>query len=194
MNLICNNCGTELLAGMSFCRQCGTAIVSESIPDSSEQPTTLFSETNTVATQRLDPRPTSEPQPSAHGAAAIGDRPGRKRWKPLLALGVVGLVIVTLVAVVAINRIHSRKSADALLYPGAQTVVDIMNQDGGRSLHLQTTDSFKKVEDWYERSLKPQKIVRLTSTNVVLKNETTTVTIASEGGITNILVKVIDSR
>ena len=195
MNLICRACGSQLLAGTSFCRQCGAAIIPGDVVDSSEQPTSLFTETNSVATQRFDPRPTSGPEGSSSDAS-IGNQPvrgKRKLWRPVLALTVVGLVIATLVAVAAISRIrtHSRTtSVDALLYPGAQTVVNVTDQDGGRALHLQTSDPFKKVEDWYEHNLQPLKTVRLTSTSVVLKNENTTVTIASEGGMTNILIKM----
>jgi hypothetical protein len=83
-------------------------------------------------------------------------------------------------------------AADPLLYPGALTLMDISNPDGGRALQLQTSDPLEKVEDWYDRNLRPQKTVRLTSSSVVLKNENTTATIASEGGMTNILIKVIE--
>jgi hypothetical protein len=196
MNLICRTCGSQLLAGTSFCRQCGSAINPEDVVDSSEKPTSLFTQTNSVATQRFDPRPTSGPEKSSSGAGSIASQPvrdKRKLWRPVLALTVVGLVIATLVTVAAISRIrtHSRTtSVDALLYPGAQKVVDVTSQDGGRALHLQTSDPFKKVEDWYQQSLQPQKTVRLTSTSVVLKNENTTATIASEGGMTNILIKM----
>lgn len=193
MNLICKTCGTQLLAGMNFCRQCGAAAISDDVVKSSELPTSLFPQTNIVATQRLDPRPTSEPQRSANVDAGIRPRTRGKRWKPILALTVVGLVIAALLGVVAITRIRTHRrttSAEALLYPGAQTVVDIVNPDGGRALHLQTPDAFTKVEDWYERSLRPRKTVRLTSSSVVLKNENTTATIASEGGMTNILIKI----
>lgn len=193
MNLICRTCGTELTDGVSFCRQCGAAVIPKAVPDSSELPTSILSETNTGATQGLDSRPTSEPRRLSGLEAATADRPGRKVWKPILALTVVAAVILTLLAAVAITRIrsHSRTpSVEALFYPGAQTVVDVTGTDGGRALHLKTTDPFKKVEDWYERSLQPLKTVRLTSTNVVLKNENTTATIASEGGTTNILIKI----
>jgi hypothetical protein len=61
---------------------------------------------------------------------------------------------------------------------------------GGRALHLQTPDSMEKVEAWYQKTLKPEKTMRLTSTSVVLKNAKTTATIAAEDNTTNILIKV----
>lgn len=197
MNQICRNCGTELQAGTSFCRQCGSQIVAGGTADRSEQPTSLFPDTNNTTTQRLDPRPTSEPGKTPYVAGPPVSQPlnvsRKKPWKPVLALTVVCLVIACILAVVAISRIrtHSRTtSAEGLFYPGAQTVVDITSADGGRALHLQTSDPLEKVEDWYEKSLQPQKTVRLTSSSVVLKNENTTATIASEGTTTSILIKM----
>ena len=57
---------------------------------------------------------------------------------------------------------------------------------------LETADPFTAVEAWYQKALKPEKTMRLTSTSVVLKNGATTATIAAEGNKTNILIKVTD--
>ncbi|HEX6729471.1 MAG TPA: zinc ribbon domain-containing protein [Pyrinomonadaceae bacterium] len=195
MNLICRTCGTELLNGVSFCRKCGAAVNPDAVPDSSELTTSLLPETNTSATHRLDSRPTSEPQRAPMLDAGIRAGKARKPWTPVLALIVVGLIIATIVGLVAITRIRTQSrtvTADPLLYPGAQTLMDISNPDGGRALQLQTSDPLEKVEIWYDRNLRPTKTVRLTSSSVVLKNEHTTATIASEGGMTNILIKVIE--
>ena len=86
-------------------------------------------------------------------------------------------------------RSHSAASSD-LIYPGARTVVDMTSDGGGRALHLQTHDPIAKVEAWYQKTLKPSKTMRLTSTSVVLKNAKTTATIAAEENTTNILIKV----
>src|SRR4029450_13770583 len=59
MNSVCSTCGTPLLPGTSFCRQCGSAISSDKGVGSSELPTSIFP-TADATTQRLDPRPTSE--------------------------------------------------------------------------------------------------------------------------------------
>lgn len=87
------------------------------------------------------------------------------------------------------NRSHSFTSDEAaLIYPGSQTIVD-MKTDSGRAIQLQTGDSLSRVVGWYEASLKPNKTMRLTSTNVVMKNQNVTATIATEAGKTNILIK-----
>ena len=192
MNIRCKTCGTELAAGVSYCRQCGAAITPDGVVESSELPTSLFPNTDIASTQRLDPRPTSEPQRSAAVSTDIRSHPEKKSWKAVVALAAVALIVATLVGVFALTRLRNqnRTTADGLFYPGAQTLVDFTNTDGGRALQLQTPDAFEKVEDWYERSLRPSKIVRLTSTSVVLKNDDTTATIASEGGMTNILIKM----
>jgi len=65
-----------------------------------------------------------------------------------------------------------------------------MTMDGGRAVHLTTSDPFSAVEAWYQKELKPQKTMRLTSTSVVLKNDKTTATIVTENNLTNILIKV----
>jgi len=108
----------------------------------------------------------------------------------------IGAVVIAIVGVVTAAtllgmRSHSAASSD-LIYPGARTVVDLSSQGGGRALHLQTPDSMDKVEAWYQKTLKPEKTMRLTSTSVVLKNDKTTATIAAEDNTTNILIKVVN--
>jgi hypothetical protein len=85
---------------------------------------------------------------------------------------------------------RSHSASSDLIYPGARTVVDMTSNGGGRAFHLQTPDSLEKVEAWYQKTLKPEKTMRLTSTSVVLKNAKTTATIAAEDNTTNILIKV----
>jgi hypothetical protein len=79
--------------------------------------------------------------------------------------------------------------AAALIYPGAQTVVDMTGADGSRAIHLQTKEALARVESWYQTNLKLSKTLRLTSTSVVMKKEKVTITLAEEGGTTNILIK-----
>jgi len=104
---------------------------------------------------------------------------------------VVLLLLCGLIVSVAYRKVTSNSAAvsdAALVYPGSQTVVDFSSGDG-RTLHLQTTDSLEKVVAWYEKSIRPTKTMRLTSTSVVLKKENVTTTVASEAGKTNILIK-----
>ncbi|MGH9883450.1 MAG: hypothetical protein ACRD6N_18665, partial [Pyrinomonadaceae bacterium] len=180
--------------------QCGSAIPAGKVGEASEQPTALFTQTSdTGTTQRLDPRTTSPDHarmslPSSRGwtANTFANRGNSHRW---FVIGVVTLavLIVGIACVVAIVRIksHSRTtSTTAVLYPGAQTVVDMTNEDGGRAIQLQTTDSLDQVESWYQKNLKPTKVVRLAATSIVLKNENTTATLAREDDKTNILIKI----
>lgn len=197
----CSACSAELFPEANFCRQCGATVTSGSAVITSEEPTlTLNERLDDVTTQRLDPRATSpgreslkHPLSNSVVAASLrGRSPLSRRKIPLALLGVsVLVVIIGIVSWVAFVRMrsHSRTtSSSALIYPGAQTVVD-MTSDEGRAIQLHTGDSLDRVLAWYERSLKPTKTMRLTSTSFVLRNQTVTATIASEDNQTNILIK-----
>jgi hypothetical protein len=181
-------------------------VVSDGSADSSEGTTlTLNDRVAKVTTQRLDPRPTSPDRVSLNqpmgnsmrdSVAAAGMRadtlPHRRRI-PAAAIvgGIVLVVVIGIVSSVAIVRMrsHSRTTdSAALIYPGAQTVVD-MTSDEGRAIQLQTGDSLNQVLAWYQGNLKPTKTMRLTSTSFVLKNQNVTATIATEDNKTNILIK-----
>ena len=111
--------------------------------------------------------------------------------RPIL-IGTVVIAIIGVVTAATLIGMRSHSAENDLIYPGARTVVDMKNQAGGRALHLQTSDPFNTVEAWYQKTLRPEKTMRLTSTSVVLKNGRTTATIAAEDNITNILIKVTD--
>jgi hypothetical protein len=168
MNWIkCHKCEAECAVGTSYCRQCGAPIDTES-----------------VATERFESRATDQgplSQPNAEPAPA-------SRRGIIIAAFVLG--VITVIVVAAVLGLRGRgETTTNLVYPGATTVVD-MTGDGGRALHLETSDSFSSVEAWYQKVLKPEKTMRLTTSSVVLKNAKTTATIASESGKTSILVKV----
>ena len=164
----------------------------------SEEPTlTLNERVDDVTTQRLDPRATSPGRGSlSHSidnsiAAAVlnGKASPSRRKIPLALLGLVIIVVVISSVAFVRMRSHSRTTATAaLIYPGAQTVVD-MTSDEGRAIQLQTADSLDRVLAWYDASLKPTKRMRLTSTSFVLRNQNVTATIATEDNKTNILIK-----
>ncbi|HET6671450.1 MAG TPA: hypothetical protein VFH15_14580 [Pyrinomonadaceae bacterium] len=152
-----------------------------------------------LTTSRLKPRATSpetprrDVMPVATSGASDSAVPAKRRRWALVVGPVVVLLICAVIAAVAYVRIrsHSRTTDDAtLIYPGSKTIVDVASGDG-RALQLQTGDSLEQVIAWYEKSIKPTKTMRLTSTSVVLKNENVTTTLASEGGKTNILIKRI---
>ena len=174
--------------------------VSSGLADSSEGTTlTLDGRVENVTTQRLDPRPTSPDRgllsnPNSTAVAGMGANmlPRRRQIRAAAIVAVIVLVVIIgIVSSVAIlsMRSHSRTTGSAaLIYPGAQTVVD-MTSDEGRAIQLQTGDSLDRVLAWYDASLKPTKRMRLTSTSFVLKNQNVTATIASEANKTNILIK-----
>jgi hypothetical protein len=198
----CSTCGAELIPEANFCRQCGATVTSVRAANASEEPTlTLKERVDDVTTQRLDPRVTSRgrgplrnPIGDSLAAASVhGHAPPsrRKVRRALLAGSVVLVVIIAIISSVAFVRIrsHSRTTdSGALMYPGAQTVVDITSDDG-RAIQMQTGDSLDRVVKWYEGSLKPTKTMRLTSTTFVLKNQHVTATIVTEENKTNILIK-----
>ena len=198
-NLKCNVCGAELLPATAFCRQCG-ASAAEMVP-ASEQQTALFGQTaESATTQRLDPRPTSPDRGRlAAPARSVADANGRGRRKSITVLAIIAFIagILTVVAIVRLRGHRSTfSSADGqtvsssrLLYPGAQSIVDMINNDGSRTIQLQTTDSLDRVENWYQTNLTLKKTVRLTSTSVVMKNQKVTITLASEDNKTVILIK-----
>lgn len=201
--LRCSACSAELLPEANFCRQCGVTVTSGGAVNPSEETTlALKGRVENVTTQRLDPRPTSPERvslsnPMRNSMAAAGVHantlpPGR--WLPAASIvgGIVVLVVIIgIVSSVAIVRMRSHsKTTDnaALIYPGAQTVVDMTSEEG-RAIQLQTGDSLDRVLAWYDESLKPTKRMRLTSTSFVLRNKNVTATIATEDNKTNILIK-----
>jgi hypothetical protein len=112
-----------------------------------------------------------------------------KSRRPIL-IGAMVIAIIGVATAATLVGMRSHSASSDLIYPGARTVVDMTSNGGGRALHLQTPDSLEKVEAWYQKTLKPEKTIRLTSTSVVLKNAKTTATIAAEDNTTNILIKV----
>jgi len=203
MNVIrCSECRAELLPEANYCRWCGATVASASAEViTSEEPTRHLNERiEGGATQRLEPRATSPSpgslkNPGGDSVAAANlhrqATSSRRQVPKVLLLGGVALVIVAIISSVAFvkMRSHSRITDNAaLIYPGAQTVVD-MTSDEGRAIQLQTGDSLDRVLAWYEGTLKPTKTMRLTSTSFVLKNQQVTATIATEDNKTNILIK-----
>ena len=178
-----------------FCRRCGEpATNSLAPPDSSELPTEMLDQKANLATSRLQPRTTSPETPKV-----VADFNGEKDLPPqnkrrrmiLIGSAILVLLVCGIIASVAYVQLTSpgRISDDAMLfYPGSRTIVDMGSNDG-RAIQLQTNDPLDKVTAWYEKSIKPTKTMQLTTTNVVLKNQSVTVTLASEAGKTNILIK-----
>ena len=188
------------MPGANFCRRCGAVIADGSSPEanSSELPTELLDQKN-LTTSRLNPRATSPETPLRAvvpelpaGEYDAAEQRSRRRWT-LIGSAFVVLLLCGIIAAVAYVRsgTQNRTTDDAtLIYPGSQTVVDVSSGDG-RAMQLQSGDSLEQVIAWYEKSIKPTKTMRLTSTSVVLKNQNVTVTVATERGKTNVLIKRI---
>jgi len=198
INVKCSVCATELPPGANFCRRCGAVIAdgSNSEVNSSELPTEMLNQ-NPLTTSRLNPRATSPETPLramvpdlASSEPEAATQATRRRWTVIGSAFMV-LLLCGIIASVAYVRMETRNRTtdDAtLFYPGSQTIVDVSSGDG-RAIQLQSGDSLEQVIVWYEKSIKPTKTMRLTSTSVVLKNENVTTTVATEGGKTNILIK-----
>ncbi|HSB28088.1 MAG TPA: zinc ribbon domain-containing protein [Pyrinomonadaceae bacterium] len=193
MNGVCQQCGAELLPQTSFCRQCGAAVSSIQPEVGSERPTRLLDQPDVAATQRFDPRPTQPGREALHlppQSPAVSARHGSNK---VILLTVVMLVllagIISTLAVIKNRPGRSVVSVDALTYPGARKTMDIVAGGGGHTIALETADPFDEVQDWYRRTLQPEKVVQLTSASIVMKNEKTTATIVREGGKTSILLK-----
>lgn len=179
-SLKCQQCGAELLPRTSFCRQCGAAI---SDIEGSELPTAILGEGAAVTTERLRARHTSP--------ARIDPVRSRVRFKVVIAaLAVImSVLVVAGIAVLSDRNEGTVVNSAALMYPGAQTIVDMTNTDGSRTLQLKTSDPLDRVESWYHNNFKLNKTMRLTSTSVVLKGEKLIITLAVEDNKTNILIK-----
>jgi hypothetical protein len=195
-----------LLPAASFCRQCGSPGALDTSTAGSEQPTALFGKTpENVTTQRLDPRLTSPDRGAtrlSQHASPLANNSSTRAKSPRQSLigGVILLLIVGIVSAVAVVKMRSRaevvgRSSQAaagnatLLYPGAQTIVNMTNTDGSRTIQLETSDQLDRVESWYQTNLKLTKTVRLTSASVVMKNEKVTISLANENNKTVVLIK-----
>ena len=140
------------------------------------------------STRRLERRATS-PTPEFHDAPKQQFTVGKKRWAPVILIGVVVMIAMCTLAWAAFVRQKSHVTNDALfVYPGAQTVVDTTTADG-RAIQLRTPDSLDKVVEWYTAHLKPAKTMQLTQSTVVMKNGGVTVTLGVEDNMTYILIK-----
>jgi hypothetical protein len=75
-----------------------------------------------------------------------------------------------------------------LVYPGAETIMEVTDVSEGAVLQLQTSDSFDKVVSWYTEKLKPTKVVRIPGSNVILEAGELKAIINAEGNKTTIML------
>ena len=183
----CQKCGAECPPGTSFCRRCGAPVDTGAIR-ASEQTTALLEQNDGVTTQRLESRATGPEYGRLPRPVEAGKSSSNRRALLIAALVVVVVCVIGVVGFKALQS-HGSASMTQFLYPGAKTLLDVRTDDGGRALQLETSDSFDDVEAWYQKTLNTQKIVRLTPTNVVLKNEKALITIAGDGNKTHVVIK-----
>jgi hypothetical protein len=79
-------------------------------------------------------------------------------------------------------------STSELMYPGAETVMDMKNSREN-FLELRTNDPLDKVVDWYTTKIKAAEIIRTRGTEAILRSGKTSVIISNRGGATDILLK-----
>lgn len=204
--LQCNSCGATLLPDTSFCRQCGAPVSGDQRTPLSEYSNAPFrGGSENVTTRRLDPRPTSERgdmqfQPPYVPAPLAAPKPRLGNAQPLvigLALIALFLGILTVVAVVRLRtptRIvkvvgNGATAQGELVYPGADTLLDVASPDGSRVMKLRTSDPLNLVQHYYETTLQATKTVAVSNVVVVVRNEKVTATLLAEGDKTNILIK-----
>ena len=184
-NQICPHCGAELLPEVNFCRKCGLP----ARQSMSERTTAILSDAPESSTRRLEGRATSPAQDFQAGAGEQFSVSRKRRWAPVILIGVVIVIAMgTLAWAAFIHKRGEAAAADAWVYPGSQTVVDTTTPDG-RAMHLRSADPFNKVVSWYTAKLKPAKTMQLTESIVVMRNGNITVTLGVENNMTSILVK-----
>jgi hypothetical protein len=77
----------------------------------------------------------------------------------------------------------------SLIYPGAETTLNVSDRVKGRVLQLRTRDPFDKVVDWYVEKLKPATTTRVPGVNMtVLHGEGINVVITTEDAQTEIII------
>ena len=107
----------------------------------------------------------------------------------LVGLGsVVGVVRSRIMSRIQGRATVSQPVSKSLVYPGAQTILDVTSSGGSGVLQLKTADPIDKVADWYVAILKPTKTLRVGPT-VIMKSDNVSATLVSDGDNTNILIK-----
>jgi hypothetical protein len=80
-------------------------------------------------------------------------------------------------------------TGNSLVYPGAETVLDVTKADG-HVLQLRTHDPVEKVVNWYTEKIRPTETVKVPGSNMtVLRGETIKAVITATGTETSIIIK-----
>lgn len=147
----------------------------------------------------LSPLPTEPPAPK------------KKRGVKILLLSFVLLMALGVVSLVVLGQLLRRmkpripvppppppvviqipgpsSGIDALIYPGAQTKLDLRKDDEGRMLQLETKEPFDKVVAWYVARIHPTEQIIKPPNEAVLKSEEFSVVIHQIANGNSIMVK-----
>ncbi|HVF87388.1 MAG TPA: zinc ribbon domain-containing protein [Pyrinomonadaceae bacterium] len=234
----CDDCGTLLVPGARFCRQCGKLVADPSNSSSVTEATTRVLDApaadSTSHTQYVNSAPTgpaymapgesSFVQPST-ATTSLQTRRGRTVKFLLVGFALV-LLFVTIISFVVVGMLWSRRptpgpiasapemprpfpppnigppppnggppgaavsSINEFIYPGAETVMNFGQGDGGAVLQLRTADPFDKVFAWYAEKFKPAQIVRPPGGSTgVIRAEKVAAVLTVVDGQTNIMLK-----
>lgn len=192
----CRSCGAELLPDTRFCRKCGAAISGDDFVEGSEEPTTLLRQPQGIVTEHLSSRSTAEQGnvrlPEERPIAETSPAPRTVLWWRGLLIGAAVIVLILAIAsAVAVVKLHSKTVSDkSLIYPGSTVVMSVGGGSGGQAFQLKTGDPLGTVSAWYEKTLKPDKVLRITSSTVVMKNDKATATIVGTENGTQVVIKV----
>lgn len=80
----------------------------------------------------------------------------------------------------------------ALVYPGAEVIMEMTRGEEGGVRQLRTSDTFEKVVDWYEGKLNPARVIRKGASAILTGDKITAVIKGSEGETTILLTEGID--
>jgi hypothetical protein len=84
----------------------------------------------------------------------------------------------------------SSATDNPLVYPGAETVMEMTGEEEGRVLQLRTGDPLDKVVQWYVEKVKPTSTIKTPGENVtVLRGEGINVVITGGGSQTEIIIR-----
>jgi hypothetical protein len=191
----CATCGTPLVPGTGFCRQCGAPAV----PDP-EPPTAILDQSQDGTTKRLDARPTnpyregSRDESLAHQLVEVAEVPGARPRK-LLFVGILLVAVFAGLTIVGVLRSVLKPQAAepirvdrSLMYPDSKVVLDLAD-NGGAVLQLSTSDPLDKVQSWYVSQMKPDKILQATINTAILRKDKVTTMLTAEHNMTTIVIK-----
>jgi hypothetical protein len=192
----CGTCGTPLIPGTGFCRQCGAPTAPEL-----EQPTAILGQAAEGTTKRLDPRPTNPYRETsgadelAHQLSEVADVPGARPRK-LLFVGILVVAVLACVSIVGVVRsvlkpqpvTQSVRVNRSLMYPNSKVILD-MGDSGGGVLQMSTSDPLQTVQAWYVQQMKPDKILQATLNSAIMRKDNVSATLLSENNTTTIIIK-----